>query len=150
MGLLDSCPVRSNADSPVTAAFWNCLRTAILKIAGIGAIGETSFLLANSQAATPVTGLIFDKLLVRSAIVEIDERRKDDAQNRRQVGLIFCWYDDVADDWDLFVETVGNIVMGTTYTITSAGQVEVATDNMTGGSYDAASNVQFKAGSFNV
>lgn len=93
------------------------------------------FSIPNNQT-TPldVTGLVFDKLLTKSARVLIDISRETATQNFVEVGEIYVRYDSVNDNWDLTLNTNFDDA-GCVFTITSAGQVQITSDNLSGGSY---------------
>lgn len=146
-------PIRENGDD-ITEAWSNTLRvegialeTKVNTWLGGGGIVEAQLALANNQAATNITGLVLDKTLYKSALVFFQARRKTDAGEAVFVGRMALMYRDFTNAWDLAVDGLGD-ELGVTFSITGAGQVQYATDNMAGAGYSG--KIVFKAVSFNI
>lgn len=88
----------------------------------------------NQTTPTDVTDLVFDKLVTKSARVFIDISRETATQNFVEAGEIYVRYDSVNDNWDLTLNTNFDDA-GCVFSITSAGQVQITSSNLTGGSY---------------
>lgn len=99
--------------------------------------GSTSQTLANNQAATDVTGLLFSSSTYRGAVVEVEVKRKTDSTERRGFVTLRLVYDSTAAAWTLLSVDEDNTGtdLGVTWTSTSAGQVKYATDNQAGTNY---------------
>lgn len=104
---------------------------------------KTSFTLVNNQSSPAnVTGLSFDKSVYRSFILTYQiYRSASGGQTRAENGLIMGITDGA--NWEISVSpsvTVPNTGdAGTSFTITSAGQIQYTTDD-NGGSYLAANS----------
>lgn len=109
-----------------------------------GAISETTQDLADNQvAAADVTGLLLDKTLWRSAIVEADISRRDTAtpgSELRWVGTLRAYHSKESDGWTLQVisggpDSVGGKPAGVTFSVTNAGQVQYTSHDLAGAAY---------------
>jgi hypothetical protein len=110
----------------------------------------TSFTLVNNQSsAANVTGLLFDKTLYRTAVAIVDVRRKTDTASSevRASHRLVLLYSAQADSWTLFDEQNGD-ADGLTFSVTSAGQVQYTSTNITG--TNGVHNLYFCAEMFNV
>lgn len=95
----------------------------------------SDFSIANNQAAPAnVTGLVFDKVSVKAARIFFDISRRTDTQNVIEVGEMFCVFDAEADDWRVSLDSKFDDG-GLTFTITSVGQVQYTSTDLTGTSY---------------
>lgn len=135
----------------VDVSWWNALKTAgkaIESFLGAGFVQETAFTIANnSGVAANVTGLVFDKTSYKSAIVSVEIRRKTDTNESVCNGTLSLLYRDLAAAWEI-VENLSGDSHGLTLSITSGGQVQYTSDNMTGANYSG--KLKFKAISFAV
>ena len=98
---------------------------------------ETSFSLANAQAATDVTGLLFSSASVHRAVVEFSIRRRDDSAEQDCAGRATFIFKKDAATWDVQVEFSGDAESGrpcgVTLSITAGGQVQYETVDFNGG-----------------
>ncbi len=115
------------------------VRQAIeVMIAGGGA-AFPNFAIANNQAgATNITGLLFNKVTHKAAIIPFDLMRSTTLSNRMQSGHLFASHNSATDTWHLSILSgFGDALGGPTgvFSITNAGQVQYTSDNMAGASY---------------
>lgn len=99
---------------------------------------ENSFTLANNQGATAETEWLFDKDDYHAVRIEYDFFRKDAGEERFEKGQILLVYRQIATTWAIIQESNFD-VSGVTVTLTTTGsndaQLNIATDDMSGGSY---------------
>lgn len=132
-------PVRTKG-IPVDVSWWNALRAAgaaIELFLGAAFKQETTQSVANTQAATNVTGLSFDSTAVKSAIVPISVRRKTDSAENVATGFLHVHYKNLTSTWDLIPALPGDET-GVTFTITAGGQIQYASDTLAGANYVGA------------
>ncbi len=111
------------------------LLDAIKALITLGGDAQTSQAVVNNQAAPlDVTGLVFDKVTVKSAIVSFDIERTTDTQNEQEVGFMFLAHDTLDDIWHASVSSNLDDA-GVVFSITAAGQVQYTSDDLTGTSY---------------
>lgn len=100
---------------------------------------ETQFTLANNQsAASSVTGLLLANATNRAVVVDYTIERRSSNQGYRQIGSLVCMYDAFLSTWSIEDNVKGGasgLTTGVTFSITSTGQIQYVTDNMTGSSY---------------
>jgi hypothetical protein len=147
-----SVPVRAPGITDVS--WWNSLRTAGLWLQGFfgstsaGLIGETTFSFANGQgSAASVTGLLFDKTLVKAAKVWISGRRKTDSLEAYALIELHLIYRELTATWDLTQRDEGDDT-GLLFSVTSGGQVQYTSTTIAGTNYAGAS--RFKALAFGL
>lgn len=153
--LATSIPVRSNGDT-VFASWWNLLRTWLIYFFGGGAIPETQFTVANNQGvAADVTGLVFTAASYRSAEVEYELSRKTDTASSevRAIGRLRLAYRAEGTAWAILGEEyhgdeIDGLPAGVTFSITSAGQVQYTSTNISGSNY--VGTLKFRARTFNA
>lgn len=145
MGYFSSVPIRTYGVT--NPSWWNSLRAAGIAIeAFLGTfLGETSFTIANNQsAAANVTGLAFAGASIRSFVVDYQIYRNTTgggATELAEAGILIGTYSTVAGTWEMQqAPVVGDA--GVTLTITSAGQIQYTSSNMTG--TPASSTMKFK------
>ena len=92
--------------------------------------------LANNTADQVITGLVFDKTLYKGAVIFMDIHRETDSSNVQETLIIAVNHDPKDDVWRLSVLITGLDDAGTTFNITSAGQVRATTNDLTGTNYD--------------
>lgn len=119
------------------------LSNALSGIVNSEDILTTSFTIANNQAVVAnVTTASFDTSLVRSAFVNYTVYRTSgtfpgvqntDWFEHSESGQIFLTYKSRENTWALTQFTNGT--SGVTFSITTAGQLQYTSTNMTGGSY---------------
>lgn len=96
----------------------------------------SSFSIANNTGPSNVTGLLFDKTVSRSFRVDFQIYRSATAKQYERGVLL-----GITDGTDWYISSVGSVGdAGVVFTITSAGQVQYTSDNMSG-SYDTANSV---------
>lgn len=112
--------------------------------ADAGVISEKTIDIANNQvAAADVTGLIIDKLLWRSAVIDLDMYRRDTAtpgSELRWVGIFRAIYSIENDTWEIQglqggSDSVSGKPAGVTLSITAAGQVQYTSHSLAGSNY---------------
>ena len=142
-------PLRTNGYK-IQNGWFDALRAAgvlIENFLGGGYVGKTDFSIPNNSAAVDVTGLLFNGSTTRAAFVFFGAFRKTDSENKAGSGMLFLAYNaeaSVGEKWSI-TPLGGGVDHGCTFSATDAGQVQLASDNMTG-SYDTvASKLGFTA-----
>lgn len=111
------------------------LLIAIKSLIAFGGDAQFSVAIANAQGgALPITGLIFDKVTIKAAVVAFNIERKTATQNVQETGTMYIGHDSADDIWRIS-DISGLDDSGVTFTITAAGQVEYTSDDLTGASY---------------
>lgn len=111
---------------------------------------KTRLSLTNNQvAAANLTGLLFDKTLVRAAIITLDIRRKTDTASSevRATHTVLAFYNTQADTWSIGDKLTGDDD-GITLSITSAGQIQYTSSNIAGA--NGIHNCDFNAETISV
>jgi len=91
--------------------------------------------IANNQASVAnVTGLVFDKLVTKGVTFSFDIYRATSLANMSEVGIGFATYNAATDTWHLAILSQ-NDDASVPLTITSAGQVQYTSSNMSGTGY---------------
>jgi hypothetical protein len=128
----------------VTPAWWNILRLAGIRleqILGSAIYPETQQSITDSSSATNITGLLLNSTLNRAAKIHLTYTRDDGTNQRRGWVDIYVWYNSKRAAWGISVTETGedctagacvSAGSGLTFTITSGGQVQVASDSMGG------------------
>lgn len=115
-------------------------------------IDETLFTIANNiSAPADITGLLFDKTVVGSAIITYWIKRYTTgagATNLTEAGTMIATWDLATSTWKLIPGPAGPDYAGVDFTITSAGQVKYVSSNITGTAN--TSKMKFKATSMGV
>ena len=136
--------VRRNGPPVVTASWWNVLRSAGLRleqILGGGIYPETQQSITNNAAATNITSLLFSSSTYVGFIANVSCYSNNGTNERRHIITLTGWYNSKRAQWDMGVEEYGADCTssacaadpsGLTFTITSGGQVQIASDNMSG------------------
>ena len=108
---------------------------AINSLLGSGDILETTALILNNQTtATDVVGLAFSNTLVRAANIQYAVYRTDDLPTGiAESGTIYLTYNSSSTEWTLSQNKNGDA--GITFSVTSLGQVQYQSTNLTGGNY---------------
>lgn len=115
-------------------------------ITGSSDISPSSFLLLNNQAsAANISGLIFSISTVRSAVIDYNIYRTTNTTEVCESGVIVICYSSVAGSWSKSHLCTGNA--NTRLSITTSGQFQYVTDNMSGTGY--AGKISFRARSLN-
>lgn len=123
----------------------NAIVTVLNSSVGSADILTTSFTVANNQSsAANVTGLSFDTTEVRSAIISYSIYRSTSLSELSECGHIFATYKSTANSWEF--TPVGTGDAGVTFSITSAGQVQYTSTNLSGTSY--VGKLKFSAKAF--
>lgn len=112
------------------------LQSAILDMIGEGGSNIKLDPLANNTADQVVTGLLFNKANFKGAVVFFDVHRETDSSNVQESGILMANHDSKDDVWRIELLVSGLDDSGVTFNITSAGQVRVSTDDLTGTNYD--------------
>lgn len=150
MGLFGSIPDRANGDK--FYYYWfNSLRDAgkaIENFLGGSYIAETSVSLANNQvAASSITGLLFDHTLTQAVHIYAEVRRSTSSTEVISSGRLIAFYRVATTTWELLDE-LSIDDDGVVFSITSAGQIQYTSDNMSGTGY--AGTMKFKAITFGI
>ncbi len=100
---------------------------------------EVQMTLANNQAATDVTGLVFDSSVYRAVEIKYTIERRTATQGYRSMGRLICMFEAFAGTWSIDDDVdagSSGFDTGVTFTINATtGQIQYATDSMTGGTY---------------
>lgn len=128
------CVVIENAGIALVKGDVNQLYNAILILAGFG--GNTlSMLLANNQGApADITGLVFDKVTIKSVQFDYEIYRQTDSNNEMEAGTGFLSYRTATSAWEISQDTKFD-ESGVTLSVTSGGQVQYVSTNLVGTSY---------------
>lgn len=132
------------ADSAITALSAS-VTSLFSSYFGAGRIGETSITCTNNQSATDVTGLSISAASYRSGLVQVEVNRKTDSNEAVSVGFLKLIYKAATSTWEL-IDELGGDEDGVTFTITAAGQVQYASDNMAGTNY--VGKIKFRLSTF--
>lgn len=145
MGLFNDLTVRENGQD-ILAGWFNLIRLAGIAVeAFLGSFiySTSSVSIANNQtSAANVTGLTVSSATERYAVAEIRIRRVSTgggATERVSVQTLFLTYNTLAATWALTKGSYGPDEHGMDFTVTAAGQVQYASDNMTG-TYDTTNS----------
>lgn len=115
---------------------------AIASVIGPDDILQTSFSIANNISSyTNVNGLIFSNSTVRAAFVEYSIYRTTNSNELAQSGTLEMVYKNTANDWTLVQDFGGEA--GVIFSITSSGQLQYQSSNVSGTSYSGV--MKFKA-----
>lgn len=112
------------------------LETAVNSLIGGGGGQIKIDPLANNTADQVITGLIFDKTNFKAALIYFDVHRRTDSSNVQETGILTAVHDTEDDIWRIATLISALDDSGTTFNITSTGQVRATTDDLTGASYD--------------
>lgn len=130
-------PTRSNGQK-FFSTWFNSLRDAGIAIEnflGGGYVAETSFTLANNTGSpTNVTGLSFSSASYKAAYIFARIQRKTDSSETVSIGTLKAVYRVATTTWELLDEMGGDYT-GTTFSITSGGQIQYTTTNQSGTNY---------------
>lgn len=95
--------------------------------------------LVDGVGPVTVTAIpILDKTLTKSATVLVDVYRENDTQHSNELFKLTAIFDPTDDDWVVLSEKVSaddELDSGTTFTITSAGQIQYTTTAFAGSGY---------------
>lgn len=118
------------------------LQTAIgLMIAGGGpATGDIDIALPDNSGPTDITGLSFDKVSFKGGSFEFDIHRRDDTLSKNEIGTGYVTHNTETDTWKISIQSFDEDAE-TTFSITSAGQVQYTTSNFGGASYSGTLRV---------
>lgn len=102
---------------------------------------EFTTTIANNQTtAVNVNGCLFDNTEVRGAKILYQLERRTDADSNVEMGEIFVVYDNENTTWK--IKKSGNFdLAGVDFSITSGGQVQYTSDDLTGASYSGTLRV---------
>lgn len=105
-----------------------------------------AFTFANNQSTANVTGALLDSTLYSSSLITVYLKRKTSTGYRFARVYIDAIYNSFTSGWELvdYVEKGSTNLTGEpsgiTWSLTSAGQLQYATDNMAGASYTGVSS----------
>lgn len=137
------------SDSPPWGSLvtdWATAVTGVLgEVVGPGDIVETSAAINNNVTSpTNVTALSFSSASIRGAIVDYTVYRvttNPGAQELVEVGNMYLSFKSTANTWGIVV--VGGQGAGVTFSMTTSGQVQYISTNMTGLNYSGV--IKFRA-----
>lgn len=112
------------------------LKEAIFNMIGLGGSNVKLDPLANDTADQEVTGLSFDKTDYKGAVFFFDVHRRTDDSNVQESGVAVLNHDSEDDAWRISKMISSLDDSGTIFGVTSGGQVEVTTNDLTGDNYD--------------
>lgn len=108
----------------------------------VGDIFPTSASIANNQSsAVNVAGLAFNIANVKSAVIEYYIARSTSLSNLNEQGTISIIYRPSSTDWEMQRESLNDA--GLLFSITSAGQLQYTSSNLSGTSYQG--KIKFRA-----
>lgn len=125
--------------------FLVALAGVVNSVVGSSDILTTNTVVANNQAvAASVTGATFDTATVRSAIITYSIYRSTSTSESTECGFVYLNYKSTAGTWDLAVAGGGS--SGITFTITTGGQLQYTSTNLSGTGY--VGKLKYQAKSF--
>jgi len=110
------------------------LRQAIQALIGIGGGSQIKVPIINNSGPNNVTGLVFDKLNFKAAIMLVDIHRQTDSSNVQEIGLIYATHDSKDDVWRISFSSVLDD-SGMTFSITGTGQIQMTSNDLVGANY---------------
>lgn len=114
------------------------LQAAILSMIGSGGSQTKLDPLLNNTVDQVITNLIFDKTLIKAAIIFVDIHRETDSSNVQETAVWMATHDSKDDLWRVSAILSAFDDSGATVNIVSAsGQLRISTDNLTGTNYAA-------------
>lgn len=117
----------------------------LANIAGTGDILDTQFLINNNQVSPAnVTDLTFDVALIRSAIISYSIYRSTNINEVSECGQIYATYKNTANSWEIAQSFSGDA--GITFNMTSGGQMQFISTNISGTGY--VGRLRFSAKAF--
>jgi hypothetical protein len=117
----------------------NQLGQAILQLLTDGGTQLNQSVL-NNVGATTITNLIFDKSTIKGGKFDFEIERRTDTQNVQEIGTGYVTHDTADDTWR--ISWTSNLDdAGVTFSVTGTGQVQYASDDLTGASYVGAIRV---------
>jgi len=111
------------------------LTTAILDAIGGGGTNIKLDPLANNAVNQVITGLVFDKLLTKAAMINFDIHRETASSNVQETGILVATHDSKDDIWRISLLSSALDDAGCTFNITNTGQVRITSDDLTGTGY---------------
>lgn len=119
---------------PLSKNDFDQLTRAIDSAIGLGG-GQLSQSVNNNEATLQnVTGVVFNKADYKAAKFDFDLHRQTDSSNEQEIGTIYVTHDTADDVWRLAL-TSNLDDAGVTFSITSGGQVQYVSDDLTGANY---------------
>ena len=127
--------VIENADITLSKGTQDQLYDAIVEIFNRGGGTELQQTIANNQGSPAnITGLSFDKTSVKTAHVKFDIFRRTDSSHVIETGDLFIVHNTETDLWEIQWASHHDD-SGVIFSITSAGQVQYTSDNISGANY---------------
>lgn len=113
------------------------LKDAIINMIQVG--GPTTQFkedILNAQgSAVDVDGLVFDKSVYKTVVLDVDIERFTDTNKVQETGQIKLNHDTQADAWQIsFNSSFGDA--GVVFSVTGSGQVQYTSDDLTGANYN--------------
>jgi hypothetical protein len=147
-GVPYSYPENSELGWGENATDWAAAVTSQLNTLTVtGDITLTSFNLANNQVSmADIVGLSFDIGTILMGIIEYDINRSTDSFNYSEGGFLLAVYNPIALTWQwnkYKAGTSGPTVDGVQFNVTSSGQVQYTSDNISGTNYTG--QIKFRA-----
>lgn len=112
-------------------------------VSGTGDISNTSIAVNNTATTTDVTGLQFDPLVIRSAIISYSLYRKTDSTEKSECGQIYITYKNITPGWEITNVSTGDASV--VFSITTAGQVQYNAAVLAGSNYSGTLRFMAKA-----
>ena len=116
------------------------LLAAIKSLIAFGGDAQINQSIANNTGPSNVVGLVFDKTETKSAHIFYAIERETDTQNEQQVGQLYAVHDSIDDVWRVSDSSVLDDA-GVVFTITSSGQIQYTSDDLTGTGYSGTMRV---------
>jgi len=130
------CNVVEDAGITLDGSDEDQLLEALRIIIGLGGVQITGDILDNQSSFVNLTGVLFDKTLVKSAKFLCDIMRRDDGQSATELFEITAIYNEEDDTWAVRWVGQGASDSGMTFGITSAGQIQYKSTSFAGANYD--------------
>lgn len=145
-------PARANG-TRIQNSWFDSLKAAgvlVEAFLGAGFKGETSINCANNQvSAADLTGLVFAAASYKSALIQMEIRRKTDSSELIALGHVHAIYRNSTSQWELIDGgSLPGDETGVTLSITAAGQVKYVSDSLSGANY--VGTIKFKATTFSA
>ncbi len=140
--------VAAQGENPAWGTDQQDLILALVQVAqntvGTGDILVTPFNVANNQSsAANITGASFDTSLVRGFILTYSLYRSTNSAETSEMGQILGTYKSTANTWELSQDFAGS--SGVVFTITTGGQLQYTSSNLTGTGYSGKLKFYAKA-----
>jgi len=114
------------------------LKAAINIMIGLGGSEIKLDPLLNNTADQVIAGLIFDKTVIKAALINFDIHRRTDSSNEQDMGILLVTHDSEDDQWRAELLQSGFDDSGSIFNVVVAtGQVRISTTTLAGANYAA-------------